>query len=540
MRRWLSLFILLALLVVPTFAIAQETNTVFLPSIGKQPALDADPPTPEPTHTQTSTPTATPTFTATATQTATVEPTPEPNTLAVSGVLTAHFIDVGQGDATLLSGPDFTFLIDAGRHDRNDVVPYLQQTAISELDLLVGTHPHADHIGQMDKVLEAYPVAEVWMSGDEHTSQTYERVIDAIADSDAAYHEPRAGEVYDIGAAVAEVLNPETLTGDFHEGSIILRIVFDGLAFMFTGDAEAQTEAKVIQDGYTLDSHVLQVGHHGSNTSSTQAFLEAVNPSLAIWSASEGNQYGHPHAAVIQRFADMGIETHGTADCGTLIVTVVAMSLWMEGDNSDCHYDRLAEHVQIGLTNQSNDLRAGPDTGDSVVESIPAGSMVWALGTNSERDWQLVRTATGAVGWLPGAVVDDVAIDDLPVIVEPTGAPTPTPTFTVTPETTATTTLTPIPTPTPEETTTSTPTATATPTQTPTATPTVTPTGQVGCVNINTASHEELQQIVHIGPDRATELISLRPFASVDELDQISGIGPSRLEDIKEQGLACV
>jgi competence protein ComEC len=112
--------------------------------------------------------------------------------------LIVHFIDVGQGDATLFAGPDFTILVDAGRHDRNDVVPYLQSVGVESIDLLVGTHPHADHIGQFPEVLNAFPVNEVWMSGDSHTTRTFERALDAILASDTGYHEPRAGEVYAV------------------------------------------------------------------------------------------------------------------------------------------------------------------------------------------------------------------------------------------------------------------------------------------------------------------------------------------------------
>ncbi|CAN5839028.1 hypothetical protein BH23ACT5_BH23ACT5_21190 [soil metagenome] len=128
--------------------------------------------------------------------------------------LVVYFFDVGQGDATLLAGPDFTILIDAGRHDRSDVVSHLQRSGVEAIDLLVGTHPHADHIGQIPDVLAAFPVTEVWMSGDSHTTQIFERTLDAIADSDAGYHEPRAGESLSIGSALVEVVNPTSPTGD--------------------------------------------------------------------------------------------------------------------------------------------------------------------------------------------------------------------------------------------------------------------------------------------------------------------------------------
>lgn len=239
-----------------------------------------------------------------------------------SGTLTVHFIDVGQGDATLLVGPDFTILIDAGRHDRNDVVPYLREQGVTELDLLVGTHPHSDHIGQFDRVIGAFPVREVWLSGDLHTTRTFERALDAILASDAAYHEPRAGERFRFGSALVEVVSPQEVTGDFNNGSIALRILFGSIAFLFTGDAEAAAEEAMLAGGFELKAHVLHVGHHGSRTSSTPRFLAAVRPEVAVYSAGRGNTYGHPHPEVLERLEALGVEVYGTDRHGTVrIVT---------------------------------------------------------------------------------------------------------------------------------------------------------------------------------------------------------------------------
>lgn len=255
--------------------------------------------------------------------------TPTPTvaqSLDVSGTLTAHFIDVGQGDATLLQGPDFTILIDAGRHDRNDVVPYLRSVGVQSLDLIIGTHPHADHIGQFAQVFDAFPVREAWLSGDESGSATFERALDAILDSDADYHEPRAGETFDFGSARVEVYNPHELTGNVHEGSISLRLTYGAVAFIFTGDAEAVTEQAMIARGHDLRAQVLQLGHHGSRTSSALAFLQAVQPEVAIYSAAEGNSYGHPHAEVIDRLANLGIPVYGTDRQGTIRVITDGVS----------------------------------------------------------------------------------------------------------------------------------------------------------------------------------------------------------------------
>ena len=138
---------------------------------------------------------------------------PEPD-----GELVIHHFDVGQADATLIQAPGATILIDAGDYRRSDVVPYLRSAGVSRIDLFILTHPHADHIGQVPQIMAAFPVVEIWMSGWEHTTQTFERAIDAILASDAGYHEPRAGETLEIGSLIIEVINPAPAF--LHAGSL--------------------------------------------------------------------------------------------------------------------------------------------------------------------------------------------------------------------------------------------------------------------------------------------------------------------------------
>jgi competence protein ComEC len=264
-----------------------------------------------------------------------VSPTPPPS--PVEGTLAVHFLDIGQGDATLVRGPDFTMLIDAGRHNANDVVPHLEHFGVERLDILVGTHPHADHIGQMDRVLARFPVGEVWMSGHETTTATYERVLDAIAaamdaDPEMAYHEPRAGEVYDFGAVSVNVIHPIDLSGSLDDNSVSLRVAFGEVAFIFTGDAGTRAEQSMIDRGEPLAATVLQLGHHGSRTSSGQPFLEAVAPEIAIWSAGIDNSFGHPHPEVVERLACLDIAVFGTADHGTISAYTDGRELRLEVD----------------------------------------------------------------------------------------------------------------------------------------------------------------------------------------------------------------
>jgi competence protein ComEC len=201
------------------------------------------------------------------------------------------------------------------------VVSYLEEIGVESIDLLVGTHPHADHIGQFAEVLETIPVSEVWMSGDTNTTATFEDAIDAVAASGAGYHEPRAGEVFQLGSARIEVLNPTHLTGEANEGSVMFRLIFGDIAFMFTGDAEAPTEREVLDSGRDLQSQILKLGHHGSDTSSSLAFLLAVKPKLAIYSAGLDNTYGHPSPKTLENLEMLDIPTLGTIDEGTIVVS---------------------------------------------------------------------------------------------------------------------------------------------------------------------------------------------------------------------------
>lgn len=231
-----------------------------------------------------------------------------------------YFLDVGQGNATLLKGPDFTVLVDTGNHRRNDVIPYLKEMGVTEIDLLVGTHPHADHIGQFDKVLESFPVKEVWMDGNSHTTRTFERAIDAIAQSNANYYEPRAGEVFQFGSLIIEVYNPDTLTGKFHDDCIALKAIYKDFSVFLTGDIEKPTELKMIDNRYQLRATILQLGHHGSRTSSSNEFLKAVNPEISIYSAGANNDYGHPHQEVLTLLEELKIPVYGTDVYGTIVV----------------------------------------------------------------------------------------------------------------------------------------------------------------------------------------------------------------------------
>jgi beta-lactamase superfamily II metal-dependent hydrolase len=244
------------------------------------------------------------------------------------GTTETHFVDVGQADFTLFDGPEFNVVVDTGDWQDDSVVPYLRKQGVEEIDLLVVTHPDADHIGQLDDVVEASDVRveEVWMSGTPHTTEVYESAMEAVNESGTRYHEPRAGEEYVVESLRVEALHPEEggLTGDQQKDSVALRLVYGETSFLMTGDAERSGEARMValaEEGVvSLDSDVYQMGHHGSDTSSTRGFLEKADPEVAVYSAGEDNDFGHPSEEVLERHAEMGVEVYGTDTHGTVVV----------------------------------------------------------------------------------------------------------------------------------------------------------------------------------------------------------------------------
>src|SRR5699024_5884901 len=168
---------------------------------------------------------------------------------------------------------------------------------------------------------DAFPVDEVWMSGGETTSNVFGRVMTAIDQKGIGYDEPRAGDNYTIGNLKIDILSPSSLTGNLNDDSIVMKLTYGGISFLFTGDAESPAESSMVNSGQMLQSTILKVGHHGSDTSSTEAFVNAVDPKTAIISVGENSQYNHPNESVIDRYTKKDIDLYATSAHGTIIVT---------------------------------------------------------------------------------------------------------------------------------------------------------------------------------------------------------------------------
>ena len=249
-------------------------------------------------------------------------PTSVPTSTSQPGAFSVHFIDVGQGDAILVEAGDADILVDGGPGS-SAVLSYLAGQHVPDIDLLVATHPHADHIGGLDDVLARYDVGEIWTNGASATTQAYQDFAAAAAAEGAAQHQIRRGYSSQFGGVTLTALHPaEPLTGDANGDSIVLRLSCGSVDVLLTGDANADSEASMLADpSLVLDADVLKVGHHGSGTSTTDAFLDAVTPQDAVISVGAGNTYGHPAQETLNRLAAHGTTVYRTDLNGTVVLT---------------------------------------------------------------------------------------------------------------------------------------------------------------------------------------------------------------------------
>lgn len=239
------------------------------------------------------------------------------------GILKVHFVDVGQADSILIQSPaGKSLLIDAGNNDDDAaVIKYIKDQAITKLDIVIGTHPHEDHIGGSDAVIKAFDVGQVVMPRATHTSETYKDVLTAISDKGLKITEAKAGLNLDLGADInVQVLAPNHSSYDeLNNYSVVVKLTFGKTSFLFAGDAENLSEKEMIAAGYDLESDLLKVGHHGSDTSSSVSFLNKVKPSFAVISVGENNSYGHPAQTALDNLKAVGAKIYRTDQAGTIV-----------------------------------------------------------------------------------------------------------------------------------------------------------------------------------------------------------------------------
>ena len=233
--------------------------------------------------------------------------------IAQAGTLTVTWLDVGQGDAAVIQCGGQSMLIDGGKPEKSSYIyTWLQQHGLSYLDVIVATHVDADHIGGLSGALNYASVGTAYCPETTGTTETFQSFVKYLAQRGKQITVPTAGETFALGGAQVQILGPLHCAEDSNDNSIVLKVSFGATSFLFTGDAERAEEQDLLNAGVNLQSTVLKVGHHGSDTSTSYPFLRAVAPQYAVISVGAGNSYGHPTEAVLLRLRDADVTTFRT------------------------------------------------------------------------------------------------------------------------------------------------------------------------------------------------------------------------------------
>ena len=235
----------------------------------------------------------------------------------ISGDLIVDYIDVGQADSILIRNGNYSMLIDAGNNsDGEDVVKYIKDKGITKLDYVIGTHPHEDHIGGLDDVINSdIEIGNIYMPKISTNTKTFEDVLDAISNKGLSVTAPKKGDIFELGKAKCTVMTDSILDEDnLNLSSIVIRLEYGENSFLFMGDAEEENEEQFSWP----KTDVLKVGHHGSNTSSSQKFIKEVQPKYSIIMVGKDNSYKLPKEETLEKLINIGSKIYRTDENGTV------------------------------------------------------------------------------------------------------------------------------------------------------------------------------------------------------------------------------
>lgn len=251
----------------------------------------------------------------------------------VQGQARVHFIDVGQGDSILIDVDGHYALIDAGERDQGKkVVSYLRKQGVQDLEYVIASHPHSDHIGGMVDVIHAFKIHHIILPNVIHTTRTFEDFIDAIQEYNIDAIKAKPGASYQLGAAQLDIKGPKWVDSEnLNNSSVVAKLTYGETAFLFPGDAEVEEETSLL--GNDLAADVLKVGHHGSTSSTSPDFFSQVNPKACVISCGKDNPYGHPHAEILQFLREAGVDIYRTDQEGTIVAG---------SDGKEVHFNKKA------------------------------------------------------------------------------------------------------------------------------------------------------------------------------------------------------
>ncbi len=238
--------------------------------------------------------------------------------------LHVSFIDVGQGDCCLYSCNGFNILVDGGEREyADDVLSYLDMAGVDKIDCYVLSHPHSDHIGASAKIIKSIQVDKVFTTYfsefNTPTTSCYEELIEALDVYSTQVIDVAAGDSFTFGDVNIDIIAPFNESDEYNDMSIVFTAAYKDITVLFTGDTTKVVEKQILESGADIDADVLKVAHHGSTTSSTSEFIDAVSPSLAVISCGKNNSYGHPHDEIMELFKEKSISVKRTDEFGTVV-----------------------------------------------------------------------------------------------------------------------------------------------------------------------------------------------------------------------------
>lgn len=252
----------------------------------------------------------------------------------VDGMLEVHILDVGQADSILITTGDSNMLIDAGNNeDGKKIVSYIKSLNIDSFDYVVGTHPHEDHIGGMDDVIKEFNINNYMMPEKLSTSKTFEDVLDALLEKNLSYTVPKINSEYTLGDAIIKIIYIGDDSNNANDSSIVIKLIYGENSFLFMADASTSVEKKILNSD--IQSDVLKLGHHGSEYSTSDVFLQKVNPKYAAVSVGKNNIYDHPKKVTLDKLNSKNIKVYRTDLDGTIIFKTDGKTIDVKTINTD-------------------------------------------------------------------------------------------------------------------------------------------------------------------------------------------------------------
>ncbi len=310
--------------------------------------------------------------------------TPTTSLAADTDKMEVHFIDVGQGDATLIKCGEHAMLIDAGDDSKGTAVQnYLKKQKVEKLDYLVLTHPDSDHIGGAPTIITKFEIKKVFVSNYEKDNKSYQKLIQALDDKDVNYLTPRVGWRYYLGTALITILAPNKEYDNPNDASVSLIIKNGDNKFLFSGDAGEDAEKDILDNDIDISADVYHVAHHGSKTSTSKEFFKAINPDYAVISCAEGNSYGHPHAETLNTLRTNGVKVYRTDEAGSIVATadgkqitfsVPASETWKAGEPTGNTGSNSAKKTYTGKTTQPTDGKTTQSPGENITQQSDANA----------------------------------------------------------------------------------------------------------------------------------------------------------------------